>query len=93
MTAGKLEATATIINKKGLHARASAKFVETVARFQADVTVRKGETAVSGRSIMGLMMLGASLGTSIELEAEGPDAGAVLDALRQLISARFNEDS
>ncbi|MDE2475249.1 MAG: HPr family phosphocarrier protein [Alphaproteobacteria bacterium] len=93
VTAGKLEATAIIINKKGLHARASAKFVETVARFQADVTVRKGETAVSGRSIMGLMMLGASLGSSIELEAEGPDAGAVLDALRQLISARFNEDS
>ena len=93
MTSGKLEATATIINKKGLHARASARFVQTVAQFQADVTVRKGENAVSGRSIMGLMMLGASQGTSIELEAEGPDAGAVLKALQQLISERFNEDS
>lgn len=93
MTSGKLAATAAIVNKKGLHARASAKFVETVARFQADVTVRKGENAVSGRSIMGLMMLGASQGTSIELEAEGPDAGAVLAALQQLISGRFNEDS
>ena len=93
MTSGKLAATATIINKKGLHARASARFVQTVARFQADVTVRRGENAVSGRSIMGLMMLGASQGTSIELEAEGPDADAVLDALQQLISERFNEDS
>ena len=93
MTSGKLEATATIINKKGLHARASAKFVQTVAQFQADVTVRKGENAVSGRSIMGLMMLGAAQGTSIELEAEGPDAGAVLAALQQLISERFHEDS
>ena len=93
MTSGKLAATAAIVNKKGLHARASAKFVETVARFQADVTVRKGENAVSGRSIMGLMMLGASQGTSIELEAEGPDAEAVLDALQQLIAGRFNEDS
>jgi len=93
VTSGKLEATATIINKKGLHARASAKFVQTVAQFQADVTVRKGENAVSGRSIMGLMMLGAAQGTSIELEAEGPDAGAVLAALQQLISERFHEDS
>lgn len=93
MTAGKLEASAVIINKKGLHARASARFVETVARFQADVTVRKGDYAVSGRSIMGLMMLGASQGSSIELEAEGPDAGAVLEALQQLIAARFNEDA
>lgn len=92
MTSGKLGATATIVNKKGLHARASAKFVQTVARFQADVTVRRGENTVSGRSIMGLMMLGASQGTSIELEAEGPDAGAVLDALQQLISGRFSED-
>lgn len=93
MTADRVEATAEIINKKGLHARASAKFVETVAQFQAEVTVSKGENSVSGRSIMGLMMLGASQGAMIQLAAEGPQAIAVMDALLQLIAARFHEDA
>ena len=93
MTGEKFESTATILNKKGLHARASAKFVSTVARFQTEITVRKGENAVSGRSIMGLMMLGASQGTTIELMAEGPEARAALDALLQLIAAKFHEDA
>jgi len=88
-----IEARAQITNKKGLHARASAKFVETVARFQAEVTVSKGENVVSGRSIMGLMMLGASQGSTIDLVAEGPQAREVLEALLQLIAAKFYEDA
>jgi len=90
---GTARATATILNKRGLHARASAKFVETAARFQSEVTVSKGGTSVSGRSIMGLMMLGASLGTSVELSAQGPDAQEALNALLQLIAAKFHEDA
>jgi phosphocarrier protein len=86
-------ATAIIVNKRGLHARASAKFVETAARFQADVTVTKGDATVSGRSIMGLMMLAASLGTSIELAAQGPDAAEAVNALLALIAAKFHEDA
>jgi phosphocarrier protein HPr len=86
-------ATAIIVNKRGLHARASAKFVETAARFQADVTVTKGDATVSGRSIMGLMMLAASLGTSIELAAQGPDAAEAVKALLALIAAKFHEDA
>jgi phosphocarrier protein len=93
MSSEKLEVRAQISNKKGLHARASAKFVETVARFQAEVTVTKGENVVSGRSIMGLMMLGASQGSTIDLTAEGAQAREVLDALLQLITAKFYEDA
>jgi len=93
MTGTHVEATAEIVNKKGLHARASAKFVETVAKFQAEVTVSRGENTVSGRSIMGLMMLGASHGTTIQLTAEGPQAALVIQALLQLIAAKFNEDA
>ena len=93
MTDTRVEATAEIINKKGLHARASAKFVETAARFQSEVTVIKDDSRVSGRSIMGLMMLGASPGSSIELTAEGPDARDAVQALVALIAAKFHEDS
>jgi phosphocarrier protein HPr len=84
---------AMIVNKRGLHARASAKFVETVARFSCEVSVTKGENTVSGRSIMGLMMLGASMGSTIELSAEGPEAEGALAALLTLIAARFQEDA
>jgi phosphocarrier protein HPr len=90
---GKIENRATIMNRKGLHARASAKFVETVARFRAEVTVTKGDNIVSGLSIMGLMMLGASQGSIIELAAEGPEAGPAIEALLQLIAAKFHEDA
>jgi phosphocarrier protein HPr len=90
---GMLRTTAIIVNKRGLHARASAKFVETAARFQSEVTVTKGDNSVSGRSIMGLMMLAASLGSSIELAAEGPDAAAALQTLVALIAAKFHEDA
>ncbi|HLQ88453.1 MAG TPA: HPr family phosphocarrier protein [Xanthobacteraceae bacterium] len=81
-----------ICNKKGLHARASAKFVQTVEQFEADVWVTRGNERVGGTSIMGLMMLAAGTGTSITVEATGPQAGAVVDALTTLVSSRFSED-
>jgi phosphocarrier protein len=81
-----------ICNKKGLHARASAKFVQTVEQFEADVWVTRGNERVGGTSIMGLMMLAAGTGTSITIEATGPEAGAVVDALAALVSSRFSED-
>lgn len=91
---------AQIINKRGLHARAAAKFVKTNELFGADVTVRRCESAqvcglgeaVNGRSIMGLMMLGAGQGSWLELTATGADADAALDALAQLIADKFHED-
>lgn len=81
----------TIVNKRGLHARAAAKFVKEAERFGACVTVRKNGTAVSGRSIMGLMMLGAGPGSGLILEAEGWDAREALDALTGLVEAGFHE--
>jgi len=86
-------AVAKIANKRGLHARASAKFVETVARFSCEVTVTKDGTTVSGRSIMGLMMLGAGAGAHIELRAKGPGADSAVRALLALITAKFHEDA
>lgn len=83
---------AVIVNQRGLHARAAAKFVKLIDRFAAEVTVRKGDMAVSGRSIMGLMMLAAGPGTELELEARGRDAAAALDALVLLIERKFDED-
>jgi phosphocarrier protein HPr len=81
-----------IINQKGLHARASAKFVQTVEKFDAEVRVSRGGEVVGGTSIMGLMMLAASPGTSITVEASGKDAYAVVDALEVLLANRFGED-
>ncbi|KQW27802.1 phosphate ABC transporter permease [Rhizobium sp. Root274] len=81
-----------IINKRGLHARASAKFVQTVSGFDAAVTVSKDGTSVGGTSIMGLMMLAASPGCSISVTASGNDAEAVLDALSALVADRFGEE-
>ncbi|MEM8572592.1 MAG: HPr family phosphocarrier protein [Pseudomonadota bacterium] len=82
-----------IVNDKGLHARASAKFVETVERFDARVIVRRDDMEVSGDSIMGLMMLAASYGTHIDVETSGAQAEEVADALRALVSGRFGESS
>jgi phosphocarrier protein len=82
----------TILNKRGLHARAAAKFVKLAAQFQAEVMVTKDGTAVSGRSIMGLMMLAASPGTELQLAASGADAEAALAALAALVAAKFDED-
>ena len=81
-----------ICNKKGLHARASAKFVQTVEQYDADVWVTRGNERVGGTSIMGLMMLAAGPGTSITVEATGLQAKAVVEALATLVSSRFSED-
>lgn len=81
-----------IINKRGLHARASAKFVQTVDGFDARITVSRDGMTVGGTSIMGLMMLAASPGSTILVTAEGPDAEVALDALDALIAARFGEE-
>ncbi|QJP14871.1 HPr family phosphocarrier protein [Starkeya sp. ORNL1] len=90
-TSAALKRELSICNKRGLHARASAKFVQTVERFDADVRVtRLGET-VGGTSIMGLMMLAAAPGTTILVEATGAEAQAVIDALDALVSDRFGE--
>ena len=81
-----------ICNKKGLHARASAKFVQTVEKFDAAVRVTRGNETVGGTSIMGLMMLAASPGTSITVEATGSEAAEVMEALAALIASRFGEE-
>ncbi|SMH28684.1 HPr family phosphocarrier protein [Mesorhizobium australicum] len=81
-----------IINQRGLHARASAKFVQTVNRFNAMVTVEKDGVSVGGNSIMGLMMLAASPGCCIRVSASGPDASDVIAALELLIADRFGEE-
>jgi phosphocarrier protein HPr len=83
--------TFVIRNKKGLHARASAKFVQTVEKFDADVRVTRGHETVGGTSIMGLMMLAAAPGTSITVEATGREAMTVIEALARLIDSRFGE--
>jgi len=81
----------TICNKKGLHARASARFVQTVEKFDADVRVMRCGEIVGGTSIMGLMMLAASPGTTITVEATGKEAAEVVAALAALIESRFGE--
>ena len=80
-----------IVNEKGLHARASAKFVETVERYDATATVRRDGMEVSGDSIMGLLMLTAGRGTSIDVTVEGAEAEALAAALRDLVGNRFGE--
>ena len=81
-----------IVNKKGLHARASAKFCQIVERFDADVRVTRGHETVGGTSIMGLMMLGAGIGSTITIAATGNEAVAVADALEKLVSSGFGEE-
>ena len=81
-----------IINKRGLHARASAKFVQMVERFTAEVWVTKGGETVGGTSIMGLMMLSAGPGTTITVSAVGAEAQAALDAITELVASKFNEE-
>ena len=82
----------TITNRLGLHARAAARFVKTAGQFNAEVSVRKNGTAVSGRSIMGLMMLAAASGATVEITATGPDAAAAVETLARLIECKFDED-
>jgi phosphocarrier protein len=89
---GALSREIPIINKRGLHARASAKFVQLVERFNADVWVTRGGETVGGTSIMGLMMLSAGPGTSILVSAAGPEAEAALTAITDLVASKFNEE-
>jgi len=81
-----------IVNKRGLHARASAKFVQMVERFNADVSVTRNGETVGGNSIMGLMMLAAGIGTTITVSATGPEAEAAVTAIAELIGNKFNEE-
>ncbi|MET3526589.1 phosphocarrier protein [Phenylobacterium koreense] len=84
--------TVEIVNKRGLHARASAKFVKLAASFDAEVTVAKDGQSVDARSIMGLMMLAAGPGSAIAIQAEGNEAPQAVEALAALVQARFDED-
>lgn len=81
-----------IVNKRGLHARASAKFVQMVERFSADVWVTRNGETVGGNSIMGLMMLSAGIGTTIVVSATGPQAREAIDALTALVGGKFGEE-
>ena len=81
-----------ILNEKGLHARASAKLVEVVEGFDATAEISKDGLSASGDSIMGLLMLAASIGTTIEVLTSGPDATALADAIMQLVEDRFGEE-
>ncbi|MCV2881593.1 HPr family phosphocarrier protein [Actibacterium sp. XHP0104] len=83
--------TLDIVNEKGLHARASAKFVETVEQFDADAEVSRDGLFAAGDSIMGLLMLAASKGCMIEVETSGPEAEALMSALQELVANRFGE--
>lgn len=80
-----------IINKLGLHARAAAKFVGTATKFESNVKIAKDERAVDGKSIMSVMMLAASCGTTISVEADGPDEQDALSAIKTLINDKFGE--
>jgi phosphocarrier protein len=84
--------TVEIVNKRGLHARASAKFVKLAGTFDAEVRVSKDGQTVDARSIMGLMMLAAGPGCSIDIEADGAEAEAAVTALQALVAGRFEEE-
>jgi phosphocarrier protein HPr len=81
-----------IVNRKGLHARASAKFVQTAEQFDAAIIVTRGHETVGATSIMGLMMLGAATGTTITIQATGKEAASAVDALCALVASRFGEE-
>lgn len=89
--AGAVHGEFEIVNKKGLHARATAKFVQCAARFDADITVSRCGETVGATSIMGVLTLGAGIGSTITIVAQGPEAQAALDALAALIADKFGE--
>ncbi|WP_174243279.1 HPr family phosphocarrier protein [Beijerinckia sp. L45] len=89
---GQLSRELPIINRKGLHARATAKFVQCAEKFSAAVTVTRNGETVGGTSIMGILTLGAGIGTTILVSADGADAEEALDAIAALIANRFGED-
>ena len=84
---------AEICNARGLHARASAKFVKLASGFESEILVTRDGVTVDARSIMGLLMLGAGMGSSVDISAEGPDAEEAIVALCDLVSRRFDEDA
>ena len=91
--AGAVSKELLIINKRGLHARASAKFVQLVERFTCEVWVTRGTETVGGRSIMGLMMLAAGPGTTVTVSALGSDAEQAIVAITELVASKFNEEA
>ena len=80
-----------VTNALGLHARAAARFVQTAARFVAQIRVSRGDRTVDGKSLMGVLLLAASQGSTLRIDAEGPDADAALDALTTLVASGFEE--
>jgi phosphocarrier protein HPr len=86
------EKTVTIVNQRGLHARAAAKFVKLVTEHSSEIEVTKDGETVSGGSIMGLMMLAAAIGSSIRISAVGTDAKDAVDAITRLVESKFDED-
>jgi len=85
------EREARIVNPLGMHARPAAEFVKTANRFRSQVSVRRGDLTVNGKSIMGMMMLAAERGSTLLIAADGADAAEALDALCELVAAGFNE--
>ncbi len=86
------QTTVTLVNLLGLHARAAAKFVETASRYRANIQIVRGDETVDGKSILGLLALGAPRGTELKLVAKGPDEQQALDALATLVVDRFGEE-
>lgn len=86
------QAVLNICNQRGLHARASAKFVKLASEFESEIQVTRDGVTVDARSIMGLLMLGAGIGCGVEVKAEGPDAVEAVAALTDLVARRFDED-
>lgn len=87
-----VKTTVRICNQRGLHARASAKFVKLASSFESEIHVSREGVRVDARSIMGLLMLGAGIGSDIDIDAEGPDASQAIQDLTALVEARFDED-
>jgi phosphocarrier protein len=90
---GRVTRQLEIKNRLGLHARAAALLVQTVTQFDAEITISKDEQTVNGKSILGLMMLAAGQGSSIEVSAQGPDAQVAVDAIAALVEDKFKEDN
>ena len=91
-TGQSIQTQVTITNRLGMHARPAMSFVDVASTFTSDITVRKGTQAVDGKSIMQMMMLAATRGTNLVIEAKGPDAAEAVDALRQLVERQFDEE-
>ena len=92
MSDAPVQTTVNICNQRGLHARASAKFVKLASSFESEIRVTRDGVTVDARSIMGLLMLGAGIGCGVDIEAEGPDAAEAIEALSDLVARKFDED-